>query len=39
VGEKTDLAAAHPEVVKELQSLAEEQRKQLDAGKRPVGTL
>jgi arylsulfatase len=39
VGEKTDLAAAHPEVVKELQTLAEEQRKQLDAGKRPVGTL
>ena len=33
------LAATHPEVVKELQSFAESERKRLDAGKRPVGRL
>mgnify|MGYP000736992065 FL=1 len=38
-GEKEDLAAAQPEVVKELQALAESERKRLDAGKRPVGRL
>ncbi len=38
-GEKEDLAAAQPEVVKELQAFAESERKRLDAGKRPVGRL
>ena len=38
-GEKEDLAAAQPEVVKELQALADSERKRLDAGKRPVGRL
>jgi hypothetical protein len=38
-GEKDDLAAAHPEVVKELQAFADSERKRLDAGKRPVGRL
>ena len=38
-GEKEDLAAAQPEVVKELEAFAAEQRRQLDAGKRPVGKL
>jgi len=38
-GEKNDVSAAHPEVVKELQELAASERKQLDAGKRPVGRL
>ena len=38
-GEKDDVAAAHPEVVKELQAFAEDERKRLDAGKRPVGRL
>ncbi len=38
-GEKVDLAAAQPELVKELQALAESERKRLDAGKRPVGRL
>jgi arylsulfatase len=37
--EKEDLAAAHPEVVKELQAFADSERKRLDAGKRPVGRL
>ena len=38
-GEKEDLAAAQPEVVKELQAFADSERKRLDAGKRPVGRL
>jgi len=38
-GEKEDLAAANPEVVKELQAFADSERKRLDAGKRPVGRL
>jgi arylsulfatase len=38
-GEKDDLAKEHPEVVKELEAFAAEQRRQLDAGKRPVGKL
>jgi arylsulfatase A-like enzyme len=38
-GEKEDLSAAQPEMVKELQALAESERKRLDAGKRPVGRL
>ena len=38
-GEKEDLAADQPELVKELQALAESERKRLDAGKRPVGRL
>ena len=38
-GEKEDLSAAQPEIVKELQALAESERKRLDAGKRPVGRL
>ena len=38
-GEKEDLSAAQPEVVKELQALAESERMRLDAGKRPVGRL
>jgi arylsulfatase len=38
-GEKEDLSAAQPEMVKELQALAESERKLLDAGKRPVGRL
>jgi arylsulfatase len=38
-GEKEDLATAQPEVVKELQALADSERKRLDAGKRPVGRL
>lgn len=38
-GEKDDLSAAQPELVKELQALAESERKRLDAGKRPVGRL
>jgi hypothetical protein len=38
-GEKNDVSAAHPEVVKELQELAASERKKLDAGKRPVGRL
>jgi len=38
-GETTDLAAAHPAVVKELEAFAAEERKKLDAGKRPVGRL
>jgi arylsulfatase A len=38
-GETTDVSAAHPEVVKELQELAASERKKLDAGKRPVGRL
>ena len=38
-GEKEDLAADQPELVKELQALAESERKCLDAGKRPVGRL
>ena len=38
-GEKNDVSAAHPEVVKELQELAAAERKKLDAGKRPVGRL
>ena len=38
-GETNDVAAAHPEVVKELQELAASERKKLDAGKRPVGRL
>jgi arylsulfatase len=38
-GEKEDLAAAHPEVVKELEAFADSERKRLDAGKRPVGRL
>lgn len=38
-GEKEDLAAAQPEVVKEMQAFAESERKRLDAGKRPVGRL
>jgi arylsulfatase len=38
-GEKDDLATAQPEVVKELQALADSERKRLDAGKRPVGRL
>ena len=38
-GEKNDVSAAHPEVVKELQELAASERQKLDAGKRPVGRL
>jgi arylsulfatase len=38
-GEKEDLAADQPELVKELEALAESERKRLDAGKRPVGRL
>jgi arylsulfatase len=38
-GETKDLAAAHPDVVKELQAFAAEERQKLDAGKRPVGRL
>jgi len=38
-GETTDLATAHPAVVKELEAFAAEERKKLDAGKRPVGRL
>lgn len=38
-GEKNDLSAAHADVVKELQELAAEERRKLDAGKRPVGRL
>ena len=38
-GEKDDLSAAHADVVKELQELAAEERRKLDAGKRPVGRL
>lgn len=38
-GEKEDFSAAQPEMVKELQALAESERKRLDAGKRPVGRL
>lgn len=38
-GETTDLAAAHPAVVKDLEAFAAEERKKLDAGKRPVGRL
>lgn len=35
--ERVNLASANPEVVKELQAFAAEERKRLDAGKRPVG--
>ena len=38
-GETNDVAAANPGLVKELQELAAAERKQLDAGKRPVGRL
>ncbi len=38
-GEKDDLSAAEPELVKELQALADAERKRLVAGKRPVGRL
>lgn len=38
-GEQQDVSAKYPEVVKELQELAASERKQLDAGKRPVGRL
>ena len=38
-GEQQDISAKYPEVVKELQELAASERKQLDAGKRPVGRL
>lgn len=38
-GEVTDVSATNPGVVKELQELAAAERKQLDAGKRPVGRL
>ncbi len=36
-GERVNLADKNPEVVKELQAFADEERKRLDAGKRPVG--
>jgi len=38
-GETNDLASANPSVVKELEEFAAEERKKLDAGKRPVGRL
>lgn len=38
-GETKDLAATHPELVRELQELAVAERQRLDAGKRPVGKL
>ena len=36
-GERVNVADKHPDLVKELQDFAADERKRLDAGKRPVG--
>lgn len=38
-GERTDVSAAHPEVVAELKAFAAAERKRMDEAKRPVGRV
>ena len=38
-GERNDVSAEHPELVKSLKQLAEQERAKLNAGKRPVGKI